>query len=294
MDKPISTFLRSCEAEGLSLSTIGFYRQHLADYSRWAIDKDWLSVDTLREYFAHQQSRVKKGEIQPETAHARYRTLRAFFTWLVDQEIIERSPLKKLKPPKVPKKIPHRVTVDEFDKLLGSIDKSSWFNVRDRLIITMLWYCALRCDELCKLDVQDVDLSGGLLAVRHSKSEARFVPLLPEVKLAFAEYIYMRPGGRGRLFVSATSHQTLRGELTTSGIRQMLADRCAACGLRRLNPHAFRHGIAMHLLNEKGADMSLVSAILGHKDVQTTERYYADWTVGGMKRQYERLMKASD
>lgn len=294
MEKSTGAFLRSCEAEGLSSATIVFYRQHLADYARWVASRDWLSVDTLRDYFAYQQSRIRAGEIQPTTAHARYRTLRALFSWLVDQGLIERSPLKKIKPPKVQKKIPHRVTVDEFDKLLGSIDKSSWFNVRDRLTITMLWYCALRCDELCKLDVGDVDLPGGLLAVRHSKSEARFVPLLPEVKLAFTEYIYMRPGGSDRLFVSATSHQTLRGELTTSGVRQMLADRCAACGLRRLNPHAFRHGLAMYLLNEKGADMSLVSAILGHKDVQTTERYYADWTVGGMQRQYERLMRASD
>ena len=73
----------------------------------------------------------------------------------------------------------------------------------------------------------------------------------------------------------------------------MLERRCDLAGIERKNPHAFRHGIAMHLLNELGADMSFISEILGHKDEKTTEKFYAKWKTEGLAKKYAKLVENS-
>ena len=104
-------------------------------------------------------------------------------------------------------------------------------------------------------------------------------------------FLLLHPGLPGRALMASADGGGAGpdGRLTVSGLRQMLERRCAAAGLAYLNPHSFRHGLAMRLLN-RGADMSLVQAILGHSRIATTQQFYARWLVSGLKTQYTEVM----
>lgn len=296
-------FVRRCEAKGRSDHTITFYKNNFAYFRRWleangkAEGEDWLDEDLFFDYFAFLQKRVKKGEIQPETADASYRALRALCNWLHQppQQRIASNPMRLVERPDVPPKEPRRTDIDDLTHLIQSIKPDSWIDHRDRLIITILFWCGLRVGPLCRLTVADIDTVQGTLRVGKDKSGApHYVPLLPVVKKAFTAYIYSRPAtATNALFVAASGHHAaLDTGITADGVRQMLERRSLAAGFERgKNPHSLRHGIAMHLLNELGADLAFISKLLDHKDVKTTENYYAKWKTAGLAKQYQRLVE---
>lgn len=301
-DDACDRFIRRCEAKGRSDHTITFYRNQFAYLRRWleANGKnhgaDWLDEDLLFDYFAGLQKRVKKQEIQPETADAAYRALRALCNWLHNppQSRIAANPMRLVERPEVPPKEPRRTDLDDLTRLIQSIKPDDWIDHRDRLIITVLFWCGLRVGPLCRLRVADIDTVHATLRVGKDKSgSAHYVPLLPVVRKAFTAYIYSRPAtATDALFVAASGHHApLDAGITADGVRQMLERRSLAAGFeRRRNPHSMRHGVAMHLLNELGADLSFISKLLDHKDVKTTENFYAKWKTAGLAKQYQRLV----
>ncbi|MCB0190260.1 MAG: site-specific integrase, partial [Caldilineaceae bacterium] len=141
------------------------------------------------------------------------------------------------------------------------------------------------------LEAKHFDCERAMLAIPEGKTGAGTVPLLPNVIEAFRTYQAARPTGyTNKLFISVYGKGTPRGALQVAGVRQMIERRCAAVGIRRLNPHSFRHGLAMYLLNEKGADLSLVQGILRHSDVAITARHYARWTPEGLANTFADVM----
>ena len=303
-DDACGRFIRRCEAKGRSEATISFYSRQFGYFRRWMEKRDrvesWLDEDLFFDYFADLQRRVKKSEIQPETADAAYRALRALCNWLYEppQKRIPVNPMRLVERPHVPRKEPKRTTIDDLQQLLRAIRPETWIDHRDRLIIVMLFWCGLRVGAISRLRVVDVDTIRGVLRVGKDKGGSpHYVPLLPVVKQAFTAYIYSRPPTvTDALFVSADGHgRASDSALTADGVRQMLERRSLAAGFdRRKNPHSFRHGIAMHLLNELGADMAFISELLDHKDIKTTETFYATWKTAGLARKYQRLLEDNE
>lgn len=293
-------FVQRCKSEGLSKHTVTFYRNQVRYYWAWLCGRQraqkWLEVEVLREYFAMQQKRVDKGSLQPESAEASYRALRALCRWLLKEEKIDVNPFSKIKRPKVPDKQPRRIDIEEHKQLVLSIETNSWIDLRDRLIVITLFWTGVRVGELINLHISDLDTEKSFLIVRKMKGgDPHYVPLLPIVKFAFMAYLFERPSARTDfLFLGANGFgDALDRPLLDSGVRLMLKRRCAVAGIKRKNPHAFRHGIAMHLLNELGADMSFISELLGHKDEKTTRDFYATWQIRGMAEKYAKLAKGS-
>lgn len=291
-------FIKRCRSDGLSNNTVIFYRNQVRYYWRWLHERRkverWLEVGVLRDYFSHLYKRVDKGDLQPETANAAYRALRALCRWLKEQEEIDTNPFLKIKSKRLPDKEPRRVEIDEHKQLVQSIQPDTWLDLRDRLIIIVLFWCGVRVDELINIHLSDMDIEKGYLLIRDGKGgDARPVPLLPVVKYAFIAYIWSRPAARtDYLFLAAAGcGDALDRPLRDSGIRLMLKRRCKAAGIARKNPHAFRHGIAMHLLNDLGADMSFISKLLGHKDEKTTRDFYATWKIKSLAEKYAKLTK---
>lgn len=299
IDQARQRFLLRCEAKGRSAATITFYRNQFKYFVDWLGERDWMAEETLFEYFAGLQRRVRAGEIQPETAEAAYRALSALCNWLhkPPQQRIAVNPMLNIERPHVPKKEPRRTSLEELRQLLQSIQPVNWVDRRDRLIILMLFWCALRVSALSRVRVADVDVAAATLRVGRDKGGPHYVPLLPVVKIEFTAYLYvLPPSASDTLFVAADGRDNpLDTGLTADGIRQMLERRSLAAGFaRRKNPHSFRHGVAMHLLNELGADIDFISELLGHKDVATTKGFYAFWKTAGLSRKYEKLVNDSD
>lgn len=289
----IDLFLRAKRAEGVSSKTSEWYKDNLMAFVRFleragANGSNWLHSGTIDAFLVSERERVSAS-----TVAARYRALRPFFRWLEEHPDFRLpSPMAKSKPPKVPKASPRRAEGREVERLLASIPAGTWIDLRDRLLVTLLDCCGLRAAELVDLALGDFDLDAGVLIVKKGKGgDSRPAPFLPEVKTALRAYLFLHPGLPGQVLFPGADGGSLgpSSGLTVSGLRQMLRRRCEAAGLDYMNPHSFRHGLAVRLLN-KGADMSLVQAILGHSRIATTQAHYARWVISGLKQQYDEVM----
>ena len=194
-------------------------------------------------------------------------------------------------PPKVPHTEPRRASLQEYQRLLDALPRDTWIGYRDRLLVQTLFLCGIRRGECAGLKAEDYRLAEHVLKV-DGKTGPRLVPLLPAVEVAFVEYQFNRPAyPTEQLFLSADGGGKPDGVLSAGGIYQMLRRHCLRAGVKRLNPHSFRHGLAMLLLNERHADMSLVQKVLGHSQIGTTAARYAEWLTAGVVREFSEKMR---
>lgn len=292
LDDLLAMYLDSHSSAGHSSGTIAWYRYELTRFFEWLRASgmqrsDWLQLPVVERYLAHSRD---VGNA-PATVAGHYRALKGFYGWLVDRGYIAVSPLDGVKAPKVPKRQPRRADLHEYTQLIDSIGSGRWVDMRDKLIVSTLFLCGLRLGEVCRLTSADYRTPQHLLRVREGKGgHERLVPLLPAVERAFVAYLYVRPHyTTEHLFLSSNGAGRPSGVILPNGVRQMLRRRCKRAGLRLLNPHSFRHGLAMYLLNS-GGDMSLVQKILGHSQITTTARHYAEWLTEGMLREFTETM----
>lgn len=293
VDELLEQFLAGHVSAGHSPRTVDWYRYEVGRFFAWLLasrlqNGNWLRPEIIERYLA--ESRERDGN-EPATVAGHYRGLQGFFNWLQRRGYIEASPLAQVPAPKVPKKRPRRAELSEFDQLLESIPSRRWIDLRDRLIVNVLFLCGLRLAECARLRASDFRTSEHLLLVREGKGgDDRLVPLLPAVERALVVYLFARPAWEtDTLLLGANGAGKPRGPVTPGGIRQMVRRRCLRAEMRALNPHAFRHGLAMHLLNQ-GGDMSLVQKVLGHSQISTTARHYAEWATDGLTREFAEKM----
>ncbi len=280
-------------AAGHTERTIEYYWYELTRFLSWieanGLQRDWCKPAVFIRYLA---DAAKQGDA-PATVAGHYRGLRGFFGWLEQEKYLERSPMAEIKPPKVPKSEPKRATLREVDALVESIPEGDWIDLRDRLLVLTMFLGGLRLGECARMAAADYRTAEDLVIVRHGKTGARVVPMLPAVKRAFVAYMFCRPAWpEDELFLAADGARNACGVILEKGIYQMVRRRCKRAGLRNLNPHSFRHGLAMHLLNE-GGDMSLVQKVLGHAQISTTAKHYAEWATDGMQREFAQRMRGA-
>jgi site-specific recombinase XerD len=287
----LTLFLQSLSVDR-SPRTIRWYDEQVRRFLHWLAanrlhNGNWLSREIIEQYLA--ASRASGN--QPATVAGHYRALRGFFAWLVERQHIPISPMSGMKPPAVPPKEPRRTELDEYLRLLESISSFTWIDNRDRLIITTLFLCGVRLGECTRLAANDYRIAEHLLRV-DGKTGVRLVPLLPAVERALVAYLFCRPeSALSQLFLAADGARHPRlAAIQEKGIYQMIRRRCIRANLRPLNPHSFRHGLAMYLLN-KGGDMSLVQKVLGHSQISTTAKHYANWLTEGLVDEYTAKMK---
>ena len=293
----LNSFLTSRLASGCSPRTVTWYEQMISRFLSW-MDQAGVSWPPGPEDVESFLSDERRSGLSPSTVAGRYRALSAWFSWLVARGHLPGSPMDHVARPRVPRRIPRRVEVGQLAKLLETIPQDgTWVDARDRLILLLLFWTGLRLAELAALEVRDLDSSRRLVRVRAGKGgRDRFVPYPVEIGPALLSYLMARPPWSGpELFLSSDGGRAggrVRGVLTDNGIRQMIRRRCQRAGVPYVNPHAFRHGLAMALLNSGEADLSLVARILGHSSTSITQRFYAQWTDDGMRSKYDRAARA--
>lgn len=286
-------FLEERKAAGLTPATLEWYGYQLRAFHRWLTEVGERNILARRTIERFLNDRRDAG-LQPNSVAGAHRSLRVFYGWLVERGYIEQSPVAEVKIKKSQRKVPRRALLEDYERLLNSVEPVGWIDLRDRLLIKVLFLCGVRVGEAVALAVADFDVRSKLLAVNRGKTGGRLVPLLPAVIDEFIAYIYARPGGAGAversdLFLSAHGDLSVRGLITTNGVRQMLRRRCLQAGIPYLNPHSFRHGLAMYLLN-RGGDMSMAQRILGHSRIQTTAENYAQWITEDLSREFAEKM----
>lgn len=201
-----------------------------------------------------------------------YRSAQQLFKWLIDEGEIERSPMERMRPPKVPLKTVPVITEDELARLLKSCAGVTFENRRDNAMMRLLLDTGMRASELIGLQVEDVDLNLGVAKVTGKGGHERVAPFGPKTSEAIRRYLRARSkagrGSTGPLWLGK------RGRLTDSGLRQLLERRGKDAGVEGLHPHRFRHTLAHRWLSAGGQETDLMR-IAGWRSRQMIERYGA-------------------
>ena len=200
-------------------------------------------------------------------------TLKNFFLFLSQQEILENTAIKSVRASNPNKILPKPLSEDEAFHFLNEakkLAKEPWQKARDLALYTLLYGCGLRISEALALDIKDFPLNHEVLIIKGKGNKERIVPLLPFVKKVLKKYLSFR--------TNASVHEPLfignRGGRINPGVVQ----RDVRTIRRLLNlpdtvtPHALRHSFATHILAQSG-DLRAVQELLGHKSLAATQRY---------------------
>jgi integrase/recombinase XerC len=179
----------------------------------------------------------------------------------------EDDPTTRLRSPKVPRKTPRFLDVDESAAVVENPTQSGWYHLRNRALLELLYGSGVRVSEAVSLDVPDIDLDERMVTVRQGKGRRdRVVPFGPPAAQALRTWIDTM-GGEGALFRNKHG-----GRLSARSARQIVRDAGVNNGIASVHPHALRHSCATHLLGA-GADLRAIQEQLGHASLSTTQRY---------------------
>lgn len=200
--------------------------------------------------------------------------IKSFFKFLTIEGHVEVNPTLLLEGPRLARKLPEVLTVEEIDAMIAAIDPDSAEAVRNRAIMETLYGCGLRVSELIELRLSKIFMDEEYLVVTGKGDKERVVPMSPAAIEAIREYlperstINIKSTDRDFLFLSR------RGtHLTRVMIFYIVKKLAAEAGVRKsISPHTFRHSFATHLL-EGGANLRVIQQMLGHESIATTEIY---------------------
>jgi integrase/recombinase XerD len=201
--------------------------------------------------------------------------LKTFYKFLLLENDIPQSPAELLETPKLGRKLPVFLTIDEIDHMLGFIDRSAPEGDRNLAIIETLYGCGLRVSEIISLKISDLHLKQDYIKVTGKGNKERLVPLGKVAKKLIENYL---ENVRPHIAVKKQAQDTLflnrRGSaLSRVMIFYIIRDLARQAGIKkRLGPHTLRHSFATHLV-EGGADLRAVQEMLGHESITTTEIY---------------------
>ncbi len=261
---------------GLSANSIENYSLDLVKLINYLdvndIQEDPLKIGdkTIQEFIYHSSK-----SLNPRSQSRLISGLRSFFSFLVFEDYRKTNPLDLMESPKIGRKLPDTISIDEVDKIIAAVDLSKNEGERNRAIIETLYGCGLRVSELIELKISDLFFEEGFIKVTGKGDKQRFVPI-SEYTIKFIN-IYkdevrvhqdIKPEATDTLFLNRRGNKLTRAMIFT--IVRRLTE---VAGIRKkISPHTFRHSFATHLL-ENGADLRAIQQMLGHESITTTEIY---------------------
>lgn len=201
--------------------------------------------------------------------------IKQFYAYLFLEEEINDNPSELLEQPKIGRKLPEVLTIEEIDAIIQAVDLSKPEGERNRAIIETLYSCGLRVSELVNLRFEDLHFDKGFIRVIGKGNKERLVPVSSSVEEEIVSY---RNNSRSQLTILPKDQKIVflnrRGaQLTRVMIFTMIKQTASAAGITKpVSPHTFRHSFATHLL-EGGANLRAIQEMLGHESITTTEIY---------------------
>ena len=261
---------------GMSRNTIdGYYRdlKKLIDYLEFhktTISAVAIEKETLLEFIY-----ATSKKTNPKSQARLISGLRNFFDYLIFENYRDNNPTDLIETPKIGRKLPDTLSIQEIDTLIDSIDLSHPQGERNRTILETLYSCGLRVTELINLQISDLFFDEGFIRVIGKGDKQRFVPINYETQQFISTYIeYIRchtlpqKGHEDTLFLNRRGKKLTRNMIFTI-IKNLAIE---ANIDKNISPHTFRHSFATHLL-ERGADLRAIQQMLGHESITTTEIY---------------------
>jgi integrase/recombinase XerC len=272
MQAPLQRWLDSLRAErGASPHTLRAYQRelsaladHLEERQRRLLD---AGLDDLRRFLAPERGAPR---VAPATLARRIAALRSFYSWCVERELLPLSPATRLRPPRVPRRAPRFLDVDEAARVVERPSQSGRLGLRNRALLELLYGAGLRVGEAVALNRDDLDLERQLVHVRAGKGDRdRVVPFGPPCADALAVWLAERGTPREGEAVFLNNRG---GRLSSRSAWRIARDAGAMNGIADVHPHALRHSCATHLMGA-GADLRAIQEQLGHASLSTTQKY---------------------
>ena len=261
---------------GLSINSVDSYCSDvskLATYlNQFKVDDDisTIAYETIKE-FLYYSSKLISSRSQARLISS----LKSFFNYLQFEGLRTNNPMELTETPKIGRKLPDTLSLNEIDQLITAVDLSKSEGFRNKCILETLYSCGLRVSELVNLKISDLFFSEGFIKVNGKGNKDRFVPIEKSTKVLIQEYIKVH---RVQLKIYKDHTDILflnrRGkQLTRAMIFTIIKRLAVIINLKKsISPHTFRHSFATHLL-ENGADLRSIQLMLGHESITTTEVY---------------------
>ena len=265
---------------GLSLNSIENYNYDIKKLTNYLEDNQIdIAPDKITQEHIKQFIYTISKTINPRSQGRLISGLRNFFDYLVFENYRDSNPMDLIESPKIGRKLPDTLSIDDIDLLINTIDLSYQYQgvnlgERNRAIIETLYSCGLRVSELIELKISDLFFDEGFIKVTGKGNKQRFVPIGESTQ----KYIHIWKAIRNHIDVNPESKDILflnykGNKLTRAMIFTIIKNLVKKSGLKKtVSPHTFRHSFATHLL-ENGADLRAIQMMLGHESITTTEVY---------------------
>jgi integrase/recombinase XerD len=260
--------------EGLSRNTLDSYRRDLEGFARWLAPRRRSLLDAtdaeLRDYLSFRTA----NRARPRTSARLLSSLKRFYGYATQAELIESDPTALLDSPKIGRSLPKSLTEEQVEELLRAPSVDTALGLRDRAMLETLYATGLRVSELVGLTMSQLGLQQGVVRVIGKGNKERLVPLGEEALVWLQRYLDGARSSLVKRHATDAVFATARGMAMTRQAFWHNLKRYARIAKIRgsLSPHTLRHAFATHLLNH-GADLRVVQMLLGHSDLSTTQIY---------------------
>lgn len=247
--------------------TIKSYQLDLTDFFEYIESKkiNYLTITNhdVRGYLKYLDS----CNLKNSTISRRISTLRTFYNYLVDENIVENNVFHNVKNPKLEKKLPNYLNYNEMEELLESIDISTTEGLEKRLLIEMFYSTGCRVSEMINVKISDIDFTNKTIRIMGKGSKERIVYFGDYASKYLDNYL-------SKVKCDKYLFTNKKGEkLTINEVEQIVKDIMKHILIKtHVTPHTLRHTFATHLLNN-GADIKTVQELLGHANLSTTGIY---------------------
>ena len=261
---------------GLSLNSIVSYENDIISLKNYILDNKIkespieCTPDTVNSFIYNSS---KKNS--PRSQARKISGLKSFFKFLVFEGYLKSSPMSNIESPKLGRKLPDILNVEEISQMISSINIKETFGQRNKTIIEILYGTGIRVSELIELKISNIFFKENLIRVLGKGDKERFVPIGLKAKKSIIDYIN---NNRKYQKIEESSNDILilskyGKKITRHMIFTLIKNISKKSGItKKISPHTFRHSFASHLL-KNGADLRTIQLILGHENITTTEIY---------------------
>ena len=258
---------------GLAQRTIEAYARDISGFASWALEQNLSPGAVEQPHVTAYLGQVSRAGLSARSQSRILSGLRGFFAWLATEKLITANPTQDVDAPKAPRKLPVVLSFDEVERLLSTPDLATPRGTRDATMLHTMYAAGLRVSELVGMQLSDIDLEAGFIAITGKGDKRRMIPIGEWAVAMIGRYLEVtRPRwaspAQKSLFLT---HR--RGPMSRQGFWKLVKKYATAAGIRQeISPHKLRHSFATHLL-ERGADLRSVQAMLGHVDISKTQIY---------------------
>jgi integrase/recombinase XerD len=276
MDTLIDEFLSHLSVErGLSKNTLESYKRDLARFFEYLKSRHIASIDNVtRQIITSFMLSEKDRGISSNSISRELACLKTFFKFLVRENKIKEDVTSVIESPKLWKKLPSTLNLEEVESLLKAPNVKDLMGARDKACLELMYATGMRVSELINLKMDDVNMEVGFVRCFGKGNKERIVPFGKKAREGIIRYIDKARSAFLKKKVSNFLFLTRLGKpMSRQTFWKTVKKYASEAGIKKdITPHSLRHSFATHIL-ERGADLRIVQEMLGHADISTTQIY---------------------